>query len=574
MNIKVFYHRFKIRDQIFTITLLLLVIFGFLGLVTFNYFSKMYEKEIYKESADKLQISSAVLDKELNKIEKLSFNISTDSFVQNSLIQIRDSLLQYEAYRTKARLIDALVTYATQERYISSIQIMDTFGSKYTAGYNTKIKVGAEDILPQALEVQGANIWTVSEVKNRLTSARVIRGKENLNLEYLGTLFITIDMNILIRETLDIPINNNFVISRGDEIVYMSRLNELEFESVPAAVNESGFETKRIDGKDYLVTFLDSQFSDLTYYHFLPFDDITKQSAIIKQTMIICFIFLLILTIYLSRGAASVLSKPIEELTGKMKQVQRGKFEKLELKEEVYLDNEVGQLHKNFQTMINEMDVLIQENYKKQLMIQETEYKALQAQINPHFLYNTLDSINWMAKVNQQPKISIMAEALGNMMRNIISKKAPLISIADELLIVENYVTIQKYRYNDRLTFTLESLSENESYLIPKLSIQPIVENTIQHGVEESIFGCDILVKIHALDEKLRIVVEDNGPGMDEHTVKSIFAGEVKRKGTGIGLRNINDRIKLMFGSAYGLQIESEVGKGTRVTITLPCRMG
>ncbi|WP_449539622.1 sensor histidine kinase [Ferdinandcohnia sp. Marseille-Q9671] len=575
MKISPFYSRFKIKDQIFSVMLLLLVIFCVIGIFIFSFFSRMYENEIYRESAEKLQLSSAVLDKELEEIEKLSFQISTDNFIQNSLVFINENESEIDLHRRKAELINALVTFATQEKYISSIQIHDKKGKKYVAGYQTKVTIDTEELRRLAVEAEGANIWTGLEKQNKITASRVIRGKENINLKHLGTLFITINMDKLLHESLDIPNNNDFVIARQKEIVYMSHYNELDVERFSFTKSGRGYEMKEINGLDYLVAFHESEYADFTYYHFIPFASITKQTIIIKQWMILCFLFMLALTIYLSRRAAITFSKPLEELTEQMKKVQKGEFEQIEFNNDLSLENEVGQLNKDFQTMVNEINILIEENYKKQLIIKDTEYQALQAQINPHFLYNTLDSINWMAKVNKQPNISSMAESLGKLMRNIISKKEPLISLSDELQIVNNYVTIQKYRYNDRLNFSIKVEPDLEDLPIPKLSIQPIVENAIQHGVEESIAGCDIYVNITSTDqENLMIIVEDTGPGMDESTISSIFTGDLKPKGTGIGLRNINERVRLLFGEKYGIEIETEIGRGTRVIITIPCMWG
>jgi two-component system, sensor histidine kinase YesM len=574
MYVKPFYYHFKIKDKIFFIMLLLFVIFCTIGIFAFHYFSKMYEDEIYKESAKTLQLTSAVLDKELHKIEQLSFQVSTDNFVQNSLKQIKDNPKIFEVYRTKDKLIDGLVPFATQERYISSLQVVDNRGQTYLAGYNTKLKYDADEMVPLAFKKKGANVWIGLENQNKLTASRIIRAKKNISLEYLGTLIITLDIDKLIQGTLKIPSNNGYVITREDEIVYMSDFNNLDKNSIPAIKNRSGYDIQTIDGKDYLVSFQDSEFSNLTYYHFLPFDEITKQTSIIKSWMVFYLFLVLLLIIFLSKRAASALSKPLEELTDKMKQVQKGNFEQAEFLDENYPNDEVGQLHRDFRIMIDKINLLISENYEKQLIIKETEYKALQAQINPHFLYNTLDSINWMAKINKQPNISIMAESLGNMMRNIISKKAPLISIKDELEIVQNYITIQKFRYNERLQFSLKSSKEIEHYLIPKLSIQPIVENAIHYGVEVSEHGCQISIDISIFNnENLLIAIEDNGLGMDFDTVQAIFNGQIRSRGTGIGIGNINERIKLMFGSTYGINIDSELGKGTRVIITLPCRV-
>ncbi|WP_299094033.1 sensor histidine kinase [uncultured Metabacillus sp.] len=573
MQIKPFYDNFKIKDQIFSISLLLLLVFCLIGIIIFNFFSNMYIKKIYEESANIIQVSSTVLDKELTRMEKLSLQISTDNVVQDSLEQVNKYQLKYENYVTKSKLLNTLVNYATQEKYIASIQIIDQDGEKFTAGFNTKVENDAEKVLPIAVAAQGANVLTAMEDENRLMAARLIRKKENVELGTLGTLIITIDMNKLIQESLNFPSDNHFVIEKDGDVLYMSDFNKLD--EIPKVESGSGYDFRQIDGKEYMVVYQTSKTSNLTYFNIIPFDNIMGDTKIIKLLMALCFLFMLALTIILSRRAAATISKPLEDLTEKMKQVQTEGFEHSAFKEVAYSNQEVGQLHRDFQSMMDQINELIKENYQKQLVIKETEYKALQSQMNPHFLYNTLDSINWAARINKQQKISTMTEALANMLRNIISKKEPLITIKDELQIVQDYITIQHYRYHDRLHFTLECPAEIEHVYIPKLSIQPIVENAIQHVLEEIDSECKIAVAIFTHDdETLQIVIEDNGPGMDDATIKAIFKGEIKPKGTGIGLRNINERMKLMFGEAYGLQLESERGNGTRVTITIPYKTG
>ncbi|MGM7721763.1 cache domain-containing sensor histidine kinase [Metabacillus sp. Hm71] len=573
MQIKPFYDNFKIKDQIFSISLLLLLVFCLIGIIIFNFFSNMYIKKIYEESANIIQVSSTVLDKELTRMEKLSLQISTDNVVQDSLEKINKNQLKYENYVTKSKLLNTLVNYATQEKYIAFIQIIDQDGEKFTAGFNTKVENDAEKVLPIAVAAQGANVLSAMEDENRLMTARLIRKKENVELGTLGTLIITIDMNKLIQESLNFPSDNHFVIEKDGDVLYMSDFNKLD--EIPKVESGSGYDFRQIDGKEYMVVYQTSKTSNLTYFNIIPFDNIMGDTKIIKLLMALCFLFMLALTIILSRRAAATISKPLEDLTEKMKQVQTEGFEHSAFKEVAYSNQEVGQLHRDFQSMMDQINELIKENYQKQLVIKETEYKALQSQMNPHFLYNTLDSINWAARINKQQKISTMTEALANMLRNIISKKEPLITIKDELQIVQDYITIQHYRYHDRLHFTLECPAEIEHVYIPKLSIQPIVENAIQHVLEEIDSECKIAVAIFTHDdETLQIVIEDNGPGMDDATIKAIFKGEIKPKGTGIGLRNINERMKLMFGEAYGLQLESEKGNGTRVTITIPYKTG
>ncbi len=569
MRFKPFYSNFKIENKIFSVSLLLLCIFGLLGMITYHYFTSLYEERIYEESADMLQLSSSIIDKELNFVENLSFQASTDTAIQSYLHTINENKFSFESYKTKPKLLERLLNYASTRQYFSSMQIIDLYGEKFTTGYDTQLANDSKKISQLLAKSNGANIWTKIDQENGISSARMIRRKANLNLHRMGTLIISIDMDEFVKQTLNFsPDNKDFVITSNNEIFYQSSDRDWKFSDFSNEKKGSGYTTTEIDGKEYLLSYYHSQFSQLTYHHLLPYDNITKQTTMIKLIMIGCFVLMFTLIIIVSKRASMNISKPLKVLSARMKRVQEGDFE-APLPEKYY-DDEIGELHDNFRLMLDRINELIKENYTKQLMIHETEYKALQAQINPHFLYNTLDSINWLAKVNKQKKISVMANALGTMMRNIISKKEPMITIKEELEIVNNYITIQKYRYEERLNFSLDIPEAYERGKIPKLSLQPIIENAIQHGLEEMINECRIVVTITEKGEDIEIAVSDNGPGIKAENLQGIYRGEIRSKSSGIGLNNINERIKMMFGDEYGIDIESEFGTGTKVKILLP----
>jgi two-component system sensor histidine kinase YesM len=269
------------------------------------------------------------------------------------------------------------------------------------------------------------------------------------------------------------------------------------------------------------------------------------------------------------------ITDPIEILNAKMKKVRFGNFEYHEEQDQkpTAMD-EAGQLHRNFRIMLERINELIKENYQKQLTIKDTEFKALQAQINPHFLYNTLDSINWLARMNGQQHISRMVESLAFLLRSSIRLKAPLIPLKKELEIVRHYITIQQIRFEERLHFVLDIPMELSDYAIPKLSLQPIVENAIHYGLEQMTTPCSISIRARRDGDRLLLTVEDNGPGMEPSFLQMLERGEVKTRGSGIGLRNIDERIKLLFGSVYGIEIESERRVGTQVHLILPCEKG
>ncbi|MDQ0208197.1 sensor histidine kinase [Alkalicoccobacillus murimartini] len=558
-----------IKNKIITIAILQLVFFCLMGTISFHFITAVYEKQVYDESANTLSLTSTVLDEELRKIEQISFQINTDSVIQNYMEGINYEYFGYDVYRTKRLLIDRLNAYYSQEKYISSIHVVDTFGEIYVVGDN---RIGQEidrEWTEDMKEAGGANTWQSITDEGVLVSTREMRKMSDLSLVYLGAVIITIDMGDFISGSLNFSPDKSFVIMKDEEIMYTNNMEEGS-ESQLEPTESSGYQVMDLSGSEYFITSQRSRHSELFYYNILPFDQVTGQTKWLNGLMIFSFILFLAIILLISRSLARAISKPLEELTSKMKHVQEGKFESLGTTDKHSPYDEIGQLHTNFDLMIEKINTLIRENYTKQLIIKETEYRALQAQINPHFLYNTLDSINWLAKMNKQSDISQIAEALGNMMRNIISKKEPLITIDEELDIVRAYMVIQKYRYKERLQFTLEHPENMSAYRIPKLTIQPIIENAIQHSLEEVISVCTIDVNIRCTESKVTISIRDNGVGMDEATIQSIYAGNVKPKRSGIGLYNIIERIHLMFGEAYGLSIESELDKGTTVFITLP----
>ncbi len=214
----------------------------------------------------------------------------------------------------------------------------------------------------------------------------------------------------------------------------------------------------------------------------------------------------------------------------------------------------------------------------------ESEYLALQNQINPHFLYNTLESIRAEALIAGEEQIAEMTEALATFFRYTISKVGHLVTLDDELSNIENYYFIQRYRFGDRigLQISYDSITEDGEdilmYRIPKLSIQPIVENAIYHGLEKKMGGGLLKIRIKTTDSHLVIMVSDNGMGMDEARLEEVNRklaclypdqDENKRKG-GIALQNVNSRIRLLFGDGYGIKVYSRLGAGTDVEMIMP----
>ena len=201
--------------------------------------------------------------------------------------------------------------------------------------------------------------------------------------------------------------------------------------------------------------------------------------------------------------------------------------------------------------------------------MRKAELRALQAQINPHFLYNTLDSIGWMCEEERTREAVEMVNALAKLFRISISKGHEIITVEKELEHARSYLKIEKFRYKEQFSYSFDVEEDCLKYYCNKITLQPIIENAIYHGLDRMVDEGEIRISVKSRENHLIFVVEDNGIGMTEEQCREILEGTCGDK-TGIGIRNVNNRIKIYFGEEYGIQIYSELDEGTRVTITMP----
>ena len=235
--------------------------------------------------------------------------------------------------------------------------------------------------------------------------------------------------------------------------------------------------------------------------------------------------------------------------------------------------DEIAMLHQNFDRMAQKIETLIKQDYELNMALKNMQLKTLKAQINPHFLYNTLDSINWRAKVSGNEEISKMVEALAALLRTSLNTKQSLVPLSEELRLVQYYLTIQKIRYEEELIYRFEVDPSLKDCLLPPLSIQPLVENAIKYGLEQMLNSCHILITAERLDETtFRVAIKNDGSFFEEGLLKNLQKkeGQSQIHGLGIGLLNINQRIQLIFGLEYGLQLYNEENFAV-AAITIPC---
>jgi two-component system sensor histidine kinase YesM len=575
--LKYIFRNLRIKHKVLSLISLIMAICFSVTYFSVQYAYSIYDEQLYIKSSQVLDLSSSGIENELKKIDRLSFNVATDINIQTYLTELNETALDYQKLIIRNNITDKLVQYAGYEKYVYSIQITDADGHEYAAGQRVVASDKKEQsIRDEAQEGAGENRWIYPDRENAaMAAARQIRSYRFFDFNNLGTVVIWIRIDQIVEDIIAASElkKGDMLIRAGDHVIYPDSgksMDLLESESI----HKNGYKIKKVDGKQFFFSqFHSTNFDNWSYYSLVPFDAIFNRIILMKQILLISFMVSLLVLLGLAVKFARSITKPMEDLMARMKEFPKSDLTQaaLEIAETGLLPmDEVGQLQRTFRIMIQQINELITENYAKQLTIRDAQFKALQAQINPHFLNNTLESINWLAKGNGQPQISKMVEALGFLLRNSISLKDTLITIKEEQDVVLNYITIQKFRFEERLQFHIELPDRLGHIRIPKLTLQPLVENAIHYALEPMIEPCKITIRAMEELDRLVLIVEDNGPGMTPELLDQVRKGEVRAANKGIGLKNIEERIVIAFGEAYGIQVDSEHGKGTRISIYLP----
>lgn len=278
--------------------------------------------------------------------------------------------------------------------------------------------------------------------------------------------------------------------------------------------------------------------------------------------LILCLIFGSVFTLIQHR----CMVLPLKQLLQNITQVQEGNFA---LKKQEFNKDEIGTLNERFQEMSLQLQKMLREVYLSKINEQEAEIQALISQINPHFLYNTLDSIHWKAVKCRAYDVADQIEALSEMYKYILSKDKKVITLQEELTFLENYFFIMKARYGKRIEFIIEA-EEYKKTEIPKLILQPLIENAVFHGLEPSDEGGYVWIKVYREDRDVIILVRDNGVGTDGESLMKKIQGE-EQDGEALALKNIDRRMRLYYGEEYGIRIVSTLGCGCEVFLRIPC---
>ncbi|MFU7514311.1 cache domain-containing protein [Clostridium sp. HCS.1] len=391
---------------------------------------------------------------------------------------------------------------------------------------------------------------------------------------------LLVDMNFSGIEQIckNVEVSKNgyvYLIDRDGEIIYHPRQqliysNLITENNKEAAKFEDGNHIEKFEGSKRLVTVKTVGYTGWKLVAISPMSDVTAGYYEFRVFAIFIMIFAIFILISINMFVSSRIANPIKDLEKSVKEFENGVVNLNITENGSY---EVQHLAKAIKSMVNQMNILMKNIMIEQESKRKSELNALQAQINPHFLYNTLDSIIWMIENEKYDGSIVMVSALARFFRISLSKGKNVITVKDELEHARNYLTIQNIRYKNKFSYSIESDENTLNLTSIKLIVQPLIENAIYHGMEYMSGDGDIVVKSYRKEKDLYIDIIDNGLGMPQEIADKLLIEKVnngQKKGSGIGLRNVHERIKLYFGEEYGLEVYSEPDEGTTIRIHMP----
>jgi len=536
---------------------------------------RIIERKTSQYSHDILYQTSKTLEARLEKLEDISFSIVFNNEIQrditNKNIEQMDS---FERHALSSEIEGILSSHVLYHDEINAIYLVSFAGQVYELD-KTKQKYGIlEDYLAAIKEGAGGVVWIGAlDKKEVVAMTRVVNStRSQLPVAYLVVYVEKSFLQELIESTYSIESGTiqiidkqGYVVSDADKSQIGQKLNYDGF----VKNSEYSFYKQKANGQEQYVAMSEPMHNGWRIVTTVPVS-VYQAEVLNLRSVIIALSFLLLLAAALSAiGLSNTISNPIRKLSKTMISLGKGN---LSVRCDVQSVDEIGKLSATFNQMADNIEELIQKVYDEQIMKRDAELRSLQMQINPHFLYNTLETINWMARYAGNEEIGIMAKSLGDLMRATINSRSYVL-LKEEMDSLKNYLKIQEYRYSDKFNVQFEIDEKSEKYYVPKLIIQPIVENAIYHGIEPSFENGTIIIKSIVDENKLIISVSDDGVGIPFEMITALLDVTKEQKTEepySIGIQNVIKRIKTLFGNHYGIRIKSELGEGTVIYIDLP----
>ena len=573
--------RMKIKTKIWVLFLACILMSSVISIGTVVYSSqKSNLKHIGEMTTQTLHAIDSNLELMIDHVNQDTYAVFWSKMFQDTLEEVSKGNL---TVKTRTELQDCLTNIMLAGDYISSIVFYDNIGNSFMCNREevvSKKEIAVEDAYwyEKAIKKDGDWIFETdgggivsykSKNRNILSMIRVIKKKTDYSK--LGILMVNIDEKT-IREIFDSVggnLNSNFYVLMNDILIFgpkekenydvskdiIGSLEENETKIVRSEENSMVYKkiSSMIDGWTLAIETPMSSFSNSISY----FDTLIVLIVNIGM-LILCWIFI-----------SHTVSRPIQKMEEQM-MYSKSIPENLEVDEEC--EDEITNLKRTYNNLLNSIRKLLERTKEEEKIIRKNELDLILEQINPHFLYNTLDVIVWMIENEKSGDAVKAVTALARFFRISLSRGKTVIPVSDEVEHVRNYLMIQEMRFKNKFTYQFDVKEETKQLGTVKLILQPLVENAIYHAMEFMDDDGELTVKGYLEGEELVLSVTDNGCGMTKERAEALLRGDFVQtgKGSGVGLRNVQERIQLVFGEKYGLRILSEPDEGTCVEIHLP----
>lgn len=572
-RIKRDFENLSMKNKLLAVVLSNVVLILLIALMGLRISSNAYNEQLYKAIAGNLSFSSRTISGNLKSIETLSSVIISSSVIQDSLNRIDNTEDPLIWSGNTPRISAAINNYqqAYKNNGVSAIALNNRYFQNLT---NFVVINNADtDAVDKAREREGAITWTIDYDHGLYILSRSVRKVYNLELDHLGDLLVFVDLDRIVRDAnraVTTYGDSGYILFDGDQLIYTSE--GIDPETANGFMKQTGqpYSIVHQNGHSYFAVKNTIPYYNWTYINLVPYDQIANSTGMAYRLILAMLIVGFIAALACSRRLTRYILKDFDLLIQKMEF-----FSSTELKmPEVEVDyskrtDEISRLHQHFDTMAGRIQYLVRNNYVNQILSRDAKLKALESQINPHFLYNTLETINWRAKALKDQQISSMVESLGTLLRATLSSKKPLVALDYEIGLAGSYMTIQKIRFEDRLLFHVECPKELGKALILPLTIQPLLENAIRYGMEEMMDTCEISIRTMKEGDLLIVEVSNEGSVFEDGLLEKLQDGTKNAHGFGIGLVNIHQRIQMLFGEAYGLSFKNKDEKAIAI-ITIP----
>ncbi|MEC0369140.1 sensor histidine kinase [Paenibacillus chibensis] len=591
---KLAFLRLRLSTKLMVTYILLTVVpMSILGYVSYWQYTKSIEEQIGEYMPRFLVQANANIKKhmdELSALPELLFNSeSTVAILRRDVYQSRADLnrdqFEMNSFLTRTYLTsgnpDVIGVYLLSKNRVFESSKLSYSGLDWSRaftyyGQDLKLRSNVKVILPRDIGLRFID---------NVPYVMIMKQIEDVdNRKNLGMMFIAVRLNFISSVLRDLENSDQadmWLMTRQGQIIYHSnpaKIGMLDENISRYPILNGSFRTSSDEGQR-LVSVNRSQELDWVLVHSVPLKKLTARTDFVRMATIFVFIGLVVVSIIMYSLFSQRVTRPLKRLNRLMKHVEMGKFN-VDLK--VESKDEIGALAGSFNSMVSTIRELIQKNYHIEIRQKEAELYALQSQINPHFMYNTLETISMAVEEDEKESVVEMVTLLGRMLRFSVNNKSKFVTIAEEVQHVRDYLTIQKFRFEDRLTFSIvNSLppSAGETLYAAHFLLQPIVENAIKYGLEAR-KGVNIQITVSqeysARTGKQDMVfrVRDNGPGITAERLEQLertmredaWAG----KDASFGLSNVNARIGLLHGGDYGVQLHSIEGVGTEVSVRFP----